>query len=283
MSAPGGGLMRTAILLAGLLAADPPKAGTAQLVLAALLGIAVVVVLITVLKVHPFLALILGSAVLGVVAALGVSATIDSFTKGVGSTVGSVGLLIALGAMIGALLADSGGGDEIVDTIVRRVGSAALPWAMVAAAALIGLPLFFEIGVVLLIPVVLLVASRVDVPLMKVGIPALAGLSVLHGLVPPHPGPLVAIAALKAALGLTLLYGIIVAIPTVIIAGPVLATIVARFVHATPPVELLPTRRREAVAVGAGGGSLGAGSLGAGSLGAGSLGAGSLGSAEDLG
>src|ERR687886_867833 len=164
------------------------------------------------------------------------------------------GLLIALGAMIGALLADSGGGDEIVDTIVRRVSNSALPWAMVAAAALIGLPLFFEIGVVLLVPVVLLVASRVDVPLMKVGIPALAGLSVLHGLVPPHPGPLVAIAALKADLGLTLLYGLIVAIPTVIVSGPLLANIVARYVHATPPVELMPTRRREPVAVGAGAG-----------------------------
>src|ERR671939_583327 len=139
------------MVMLSLVAADAPAAGSGQLVLAALLGIAVVVVLITVLKMHPFLALIIGSAVLGIVAALGVSATIDSFTKGVGSTVGSVGLLIALGAMIGSLLADSGGGDEIVDTIVQRVGSAALPWAMVAAAALSGLPLFFEIGVVLLV------------------------------------------------------------------------------------------------------------------------------------
>ena len=88
--------------------------------------------------------------------------------------------------------------------------------------------------------------------LMKVGIPALAGLSVLHGLVPPHPGPLVAIAALKADLGLTLLYGIIVAIPTVIVSGPLLANIIARYVHATPPVELLPTRQRELAAVGSG-------------------------------
>src|SRR5918912_2679736 len=101
MSAPGGGLMRTAILLAGLPAADPPKAGTAQLVLAALLGIAVVVVLITVLKVHPFLALILGSAALGIVAGVKVSDIVTSFSTGVGSTVGNVGLLIALGAMIG--------------------------------------------------------------------------------------------------------------------------------------------------------------------------------------
>src|SRR5919202_2600150 len=123
--------MRTTILLAGLPAADPPKAGTGQLLLAALLGIAVVVLLITVVKMHPFIALILGSAVLGLVASLGASATVDSFGKGVGSTVTSVGLLIALGAMIGGLLADSGGADRIVDTIVSRVPGGALPWAMV--------------------------------------------------------------------------------------------------------------------------------------------------------
>src|SRR5919199_3523078 len=252
MSASGGGLMNVLAILPALPAADPPKAGTGQLLLAALVGIAVVVVLITVLKVHPFISLMRGSAVLGLTAALGADATIKSFSKGVGDTVSAVGLLIALGAMIGALLADSGGGDRIVDTIVNRLSGAALPWAMVGAAALIGLPLFFEVGVVLLIPVVLLVATRVDIPLMKVGIPALAGLSVLHGLVPPHPGPLVAIASLKADLGLTLLYGIIVAIPTVIISGPLLANLIARYVHATPPVELMPTRRREPVAVGAG-------------------------------
>jgi len=236
-----------------LLAADAPSAGTGQLILAAVLGIAAVVVLITVVKMHPFLALILGSAVLGLVAALGAAKTIDSFGKGVGSTVTSVGLLIALGAMIGGLLADSGGADRIVDTIVNRVRGQALPWAMVAAAALIGLPLFFEIGVVLLVPVVLLVAARSDVPLMKVGIPALAGLSVLHGLVPPHPGPLVAISALKADLGLTLLYGIVIAIPTVIIAGPLLGNLISRHVHAEVPTALLPTRHLQTV--GAGGGS----------------------------
>src|SRR3954464_156428 len=246
------------MVMVALVAADAPAAGNAQLLLAAVLGIAVVVLLITLVKMHPFLALILGSGALGIAPALGGRGTIDSFTKGVGTTVGSVGLLIALGAIIGALLADSGGGDQIVDTIVSRVSDRSLPWAMVGAAALIGLPLFFEVGVVLLIPVVLLVASRVDVPLMKVGIPALAGLSVLHGLVPPHPGPLVAISALKADLGLTLLYGIIIAIPTVIIAGPLLGNVISRHVHAEVPTALLPTRHLETV--GAGAGSAGGGS-----------------------
>ena len=152
-------------------------------------------------------------------------ATVTSFTNGLGSTTGSVGLLIALGSMIGALLAQSGGADGIVNRIVERVSGSALPWAMAGVAALVGLPLFFEVGVVLLVPIVLLVARRTDIGLLRIGIPALAGLSVLHGLVPPHPGPLVAIANLNADLGLTLLFGLICAIPTVIIAGPVFGTL----------------------------------------------------------
>jgi gluconate:H+ symporter, GntP family len=113
----------------------------------------------------------------------------------------------------------------------------------------IGLPLFFEVGVVLLVPVVLLVSRRTDVPLLKVGIPALAGLSVLHGLVPPHPGPLVAISSLKADLGLTPAFGLICAIPTVIIAGPVFASFISRYVDV--PVPRVPARER--VPAGAGG------------------------------
>jgi GntP family gluconate:H+ symporter len=238
------------------LAAAATNSSDGRLVFAALLGIAVVVVLISLAKVHPFLALILGSGVLGVAAGLPLDKTITSFTNGVGSTVGSVGLLIALGAMIGGLLADSGGADRIVETVVNRVSDNALPWAMAGLAALIGLPLFFEVGVVLLVPVVLLVSRRTDVPLLKLGIPALAGLSVLHGLVPPHPGPLVAIAALKADLGLTLAFGLLIAIPTVIIAGPVFGSFISRYVHAEAPAELLPTR--ELVGAGAGTGAGGA-------------------------
>ncbi|MEV5818705.1 SLC13 family permease [Micromonospora harpali] len=222
-------------------------AGDAQLIVAAVLGIAAVVVLIAWGKVHPFLALILGAGVLGVAAGVGAEAIVTSFSGGVGSTVGGVGLLIALGAMIGGLLAESGGADGIVTRIVDRVSGRGLPWAMAGVAALIGLPLFFEVGVVLLVPIVLLVAKRTGVSLMKVGIPALAGLSVLHGLVPPHPGPLVAISSLNADLGLTLGLGLLIAVPTVIVAGPVFGNMISRYVPATIPEALLPTRTPAAV------------------------------------
>ena len=217
---------------AGLPLADEPTvyAGSAQLVAACILGILAVVVLITWAKVHPFLALMLGSAVLGAVATMPPGDTVKSFVAGFGATAGAVGILIALGAMIGKLLEDSGGANRIVATLVGRVGPGGLPWMMAAIAAILGLPLFFEVGVVLLVPVVILVAQRTGLSLMKVGIPALAGLSVLHGLVPPHPGPLTAIGLLDADLGRTLIFGIIIAIPTVIVAGPLLARFVDQWV-----------------------------------------------------
>jgi gluconate:H+ symporter, GntP family len=231
-------------------AAPLTDAGSGQLILAAVLGIVAVILLIAWAKWHPFLALIMGSGVLGLVAGVAPGGVVTSFTTGLGSTVGSVGLLIALGSMIGALLAESGGADSIVRRIVDRVSGSALPWAMAGVAALVGLPLFFEVGVVLLVPIVLLVARRTDIGLLRIGIPALAGLSVLHGLVPPHPGPLVAIASLHADLGLTLLFGLICAIPTVIVAGPVFGNFISKRVSVPVPDLLERTDTDERVAVG---------------------------------
>ncbi|MFB0615255.1 GntP family permease [Streptomyces sp. AGS-58] len=229
-----------------MLAADAPppitSAGHAQLGIAVLVGIAAIVLLITKYKLHAFLALTIGSLVLGAVAGAPLDKAITSFTIGLGTTVAGVGVLIALGAILGKLLADSGGADQLVDTILDRAGGRAMPWAMVLIASVIGLPLFFEVGIVLLIPVVLMVARRGNYSLMRIGIPALAGLSVMHGLIPPHPGPLVAIDALHANLGVTLAFGILVAIPTVIIAGPLFSKVAARWVDVPAPDRMLPTR-----------------------------------------
>ncbi|AKL69108.1 MULTISPECIES: GntT/GntP/DsdX family permease [Streptomyces] len=224
-------------------AAEPiTSAGNAQLGMAVLAGIAVIVLLITRLKLHAFLALTVGSLALGVFAGAPLAKTITSFTAGLGATVAGVGVLIALGAILGKLLADSGGADEIVDTILARAKGRAMPWAMVLIASVIGLPLFFEVGIVLLIPVVLLVARRGNYSLMRIGVPALAGLSVMHGLIPPHPGPLVAVDALHANLGVTLALGVVVAIPTVIIAGPLFSRYAARWVDIPAPEQLAPPR-----------------------------------------
>jgi GntP family gluconate:H+ symporter len=229
-------------LLAATAAPPITDAGHLRLTLAAVAGIAAIVLLITQAKMHAFLALTIGSGVLGVVAGASLADTVTSYTTGLGSTVASVGTLIALGAMLGKLLADSGGADQIVDTILARTSEKRLPWAMALIAGLVGLPLFFEVGIVLLIPVVLLVARRGNHSLIRIGIPALAGLSVMHGLVPPHPGPLAAIDAIHADLGTTLALGVLVAVPTLAIAGPLFGRVASGWVDVSPPERMTPAR-----------------------------------------
>ena len=157
------------------------------------------------------------------------------------TTAAGVGILIALGAMFAKLLADSGGADEIVDTIVGHASPRMLPWAMALVGAIIGLPMFFEIGLVLLMPVIYLVSRRSQLSLITVGIPALAGLSAMHGFVPPHPGPLTAIGLLNADLGVTLALGVAVAIPTIIVAGPLFGKLAGRGSSSTHPTPSTPT------------------------------------------
>jgi gluconate:H+ symporter, GntP family len=217
--------------------AAPWHAHDTRLMAATVGAIALIVALIVVAKLHPFLSLILGSAFVGLVAGVGLSDVIANFEDGVGSVLKEVGLLIALGAMLGKLLADSGGADRVIDTLVAKASPARIPWAMALVAIIIGLPMFFEIGLVLLLPVIVLVAQRSELRLMRVAIPALAGLSVLHGLVPPHPGPLIAISSVHAKLGTTLALGIVVAIPTVIICGPLFSILAAKWVPVGAPAQ----------------------------------------------
>lgn len=212
-----------------------------RLIGATLLAIALIVLLITRYRMHPFLGLILGSGVLGIVAGMPVDQLIESFSDGVGETVAGVGVLIALGAILGKLLVDSGGAEQIVDTIIGRSSRKRLPWAIALVASLIGLPMFFEVGLVMLIPIVLMVARRTGTNVLLLGIPALAGLSVLHGLVPPHPGPLTAVDTLSVDLGLTLGLGLLIAVPTVAVAGPLFARVAVRWVPNAPAPSALVT------------------------------------------
>jgi GntP family gluconate:H+ symporter len=200
-----------------------------QVMIAAAVGIAIVVLLIVWVKMHAFLALTIGSLFVGIASGIALDKVTGSYETGVGGVFGYVGVLIGLGAMLGKLLIDSGGAGKVVDTLLRG-REAALPWKMALIAAIIGIPMFFEIGLVLLIPVVMLAVSRSKGPAMRLGIPALAGLSVLHGFIPPHPGPLAAIGVLHANVGITLAFGLLIAIPIVIVAGPLFGRLAARMV-----------------------------------------------------
>ncbi|MGO3788189.1 MAG: GntP family permease [Corynebacterium variabile] len=220
-------------------------ASDSRLVVSAVVGIALIIVLIVWAKVHPFLSLMLGSAGLALIAGIPLVDTFSSFTSGFGGTVGDVGVLIALGAVIGQFLVTSGAADSIVDAFLDKTAAKWRPWVIAGLAMLLGIPLFFEVGIVLLIPVVILAARRSNLPLILLGVPALAGLSALHALVPPHPGPLIAVDALQANLGLTLALGLLVAVPVVAIAGPVSAKIMATWVPIPAPAAAAEADKEE--------------------------------------
>ncbi|MGV8920418.1 MAG: GntP family permease [Pseudomonas sp.] len=211
----------------------------------ALVTIIGLVLLITRFKIHPFVALTLASGFLGLTSGMPVDKVMKSFQDGFGGVLGFVGILLALGTMLGKLMADSGGADQIARTLVRVFGRDRVHWAMMFSAFLVGIPLFFEIGFVLLIPLVFIVARSTGLSVVKIGIPLLAGLSAVHGLVPPHPGPLLAIGIFNADIGKTIFYGLIVALPTAMIAGPIYGKWISKYIPGTPSQELMDQIAKE--------------------------------------
>ena len=217
----------------------------ATLLLNAFLAILALIIMITRLRIHPFIALIITSGFLGLMSGMPLPKIVKSFQDGFGGVLGFVGIVLGLGTMLGKMMAESGGADQIAQTLVRAFGKERVHWAMMIGAFLVGIPLFFEIGFVLLIPLVFIVSRRSGVPLFKIGMPMLASLSVMHGLVPPHPGPLLAIGIFGADIGKTILYGLIVGLPTVIIAGPMFGAFISKHVDVKPSDALMAQLARE--------------------------------------
>ncbi|MBY8937107.1 GntP family permease [Pseudomonas fluorescens] len=215
------------------------------LLLDAVVTVIGLIILITKFKIHPFISLTIAAAFLGLTSGMPIGTIIKAFQDGFGGVLGFVGIILALGTMLGKMMAESGGADQIAQTLIRAFGKDKVQWAMMFAAFLVGIPLFFEIGFVLLIPLVFIVARRTGVSIIKIGIPLLAGLSAVHGLVPPHPGPLLAIGVFGADIGKTILYGLIVALPTAIIAGPIFGTFIAKHIPGHPNQELVDQLARE--------------------------------------
>jgi len=201
------------------------------LLVSAFVSVIGLILLIAVFKLNPVITLILAAISLAVVVGMPLATVIHSFEAGVGATLGHIAIVVALGTMLGKMMAESGGADQIAYTLIRLFGEKNIPWAMVVIGFLVGLPAFFEVGFVLLIPVVFTVARRTGTSLILVGLPMLAGLSVVHGLVPPHPAALLAVTIYKADVGRTILYALIVGLPTAVIAGPIYAKLIAPHVQ----------------------------------------------------
>lgn len=196
------------------------------LLVSALLAVVGLVALIAIFKLNPFLSLLLASLALAVATHMPLQTVVHSFEAGLGATLGHIAVVVALGTMLGKMMAESGGADRIAYTLIRLFGEKNVSWAMVVIALIVGLPAFFEVGFVLLIPIAFTVARRTNKSLVLVGLPMLAGLSVVHGLVPPHPAALLAVAAYRADVGRTIFYALLIGIPTAIIAGPLYARLI---------------------------------------------------------
>ncbi|WP_404994685.1 GntP family permease [Cupriavidus pauculus] len=203
------------------------------LLIYALIAVIALVILIARFKLNPFITLVVVSVLLGFAVGMPMGDIIKSFEAGVGGTLGHIALVIGLGTMLGKMMAESGGAERIALTLIDFFGEKNVHWAMMVIAFIVGLPVFFEVGFVLLIPIAFNVAKRTNTSMILVGIPMVCGLSVVHGLIPPHPAALLAVQAYGADMGKTILYALIVGIPTAIIAGPLFAKLIDK--HVTLP------------------------------------------------
>ncbi|MDF2856582.1 MAG: gluconate permease [Neobacillus sp.] len=185
------------------------------------IGIIVLLILITGFKLNTFVSLIIVSFGVALFLGMPLDEIVSSIEGGLGGTLGHIALIFGLGAMLGKLIADAGGAQRIAMTLIEKFGEKRIQWAVVVASFIVGIALFFEVGLVLLIPIVFTIAKQLKVSIVYLGIPMAAALLATHGFLPPHPGPTAIAGEYGADIGMVLLYGIIVAIPTVILAGPV--------------------------------------------------------------
>lgn len=203
-------------------------------------GIAALILLLAVARLNAFLAFLIVCMGLGLAAGLSPLQVSASIQKGLGDTLGSLAIVIGLGAMLGKLVAESGAAQRIATSLMRLSGPAWVHWALMVTGFIVGLPLFYAVGFVLVVPLIFSVAAQYRLPTVFVGLPMLAALSVTHGYLPPHPAPAALVQQFGADMGLTLLYGIVIAIPAILLAGPGYARFV-RHIDRPPLATFTPT------------------------------------------
>ena len=194
-----------------------------MILLVVILGIVLLLVLTGIYKLNAFLSFIIVCLLVGIAGGIPLDKVVGSIQTGIGNTIGFLALILGLGAMLGKLVADSGAAQRITSRLTASFGTKNIQWALVLTGFIVGIPMFYSVGFVILIPIVFTVAASTGLPLLYVGLPMLTSLSVTHGYLPPHPAPTAIADSFEADIGKTLIYGIIIAIPAIIIAGPLFA------------------------------------------------------------
>jgi Gnt-I system high-affinity gluconate transporter len=202
------------------------------------IGIVLLFILIAKFKLNAFITFIIVSLFVGIAEGMELESVVQSIQDGIGNTLGFLVMILGLGAMLGKLVADSGAAQRITSALVSKFGIKNIQWALVLTGFIVGIPMFYSVGFVILVPLVFTVAAATGLPLLYVGLPMLASLSVTHGYLPPHPAPTAITVMFDADLGKTLVYGIIVAIPAIIVAGPLFSRTIKN-IKATPLKEFI--------------------------------------------
>src|SRR5688572_12756732 len=197
-------------------------------------AVVALIVLIARFKLHPFVVLVAVSLGLGAAAGMPLGTVVKAFQDGVGGVLGFIAIVVGLGTMLGKMMAESGGATRIATTLIAMFGERRVHWAIMFVAFIVGIPVFFQVGFVLLVPLGFTIARRTGMSLVKIGIPLVAGLSVVHGLLPPHPAAMLAVAAYGADVGLAILLGLVVGLPTAALAGPIFGAWVSRRITLPP-------------------------------------------------
>lgn len=185
-------------------------------------------IFLTYKKLSPFLSLMIVALLAGLALGMEPATLLKAVKAGVGSTLGDVALIICLGAVLGKILEMSGAARQIANTLIHSFGEKNIQWAILLTGFMVGIPLYYNAGFIILVPLVFSIARTAKLPLLYIAIPMAAGLSTTHCFLPPHPGPMFLVGAFKADLGKTLMYGLIIAIPVVIIAGPMLGRVLKK-------------------------------------------------------
>ncbi len=212
---------------------------TGTLLLIAVLGIAMLLFLVMRTKLQAFVALLLVSYVVGLVAGLSPAEVLQAVQAGMGGTVGEIAIIIGLGAMFGEVLKVSGGAERLAMTLMKKFGEKRINWALMLTGFIISIPVFLDVAFVILVPILYSLAQKTKKSLLYYGIPLLAGLAVTHSFVPPTPGPTAVASLLGANIGWVILFGLIAGIPAAIIAGPIFGTYIAKKIHVKVPENML--------------------------------------------
>ncbi len=219
-----------------------------MLLILCIVAILLLILMVVYFKLDTFISFLIVSILLGIAVGMNIQQISGSITKGIGNTLGPLVIILGFGAMLGKLVADSGAAQQITASLTKIFGTKNIQWGMALAGLVIGIPLFYTAGFIVVVPLIFAIASTTKLPLLYVGVPMLAALSVAHGFLPPHPSPTAIAEQLHASISKTLIYGIIIAIPTIVLAGPLFAKTLRKYnpsptntifqIHSIPENEL---------------------------------------------